>query len=286
MSWTSTILLWAAFFLLCAGIVGLLRPATLRLKSRWQALPVALGCIAAIGLAQILMPDPLGSPIIETQLRGLSKVVFWAVACWFCLSKAKRSAPVEAATDTQKPDRTPEEVDAIRRDLRRARLDPQAVQDLPPSSRPSLKSAGESLSLQFDRYKAGQVSLEEYQAFIVEEADALQAQRENLRGERSSWDPDDYADELTRIDEEGEEIAWRQDWVRKRIKDQSLREIRPEVADRGKWARFEYVDNDGVVTKREVVNWEVSGRYVRGYCKMRKEERSFRIDRISEWVSR
>lgn len=52
----------------------------------------------------------------------------------------------------------------------------------------------------------------------------------------------------------------------------------------GKMARFVYVDADGVVTDREIVNWRIVGPYISGYCTMRKASRDFRLDRVDEWI--
>lgn len=52
----------------------------------------------------------------------------------------------------------------------------------------------------------------------------------------------------------------------------------------GKMARFVYVDADGVVTEREIVNWRIVGPYISGYCTMRKASRDFRLDRVDEWI--
>ena len=53
----------------------------------------------------------------------------------------------------------------------------------------------------------------------------------------------------------------------------------------GKMARFVYVDADGVVTEREIVNWRIVGPYISGYCTMRKASRDFRLDRVDEWIN-
>lgn len=52
----------------------------------------------------------------------------------------------------------------------------------------------------------------------------------------------------------------------------------------GKVARFVYVDADGVVTDREIVNWRIVGTYISGYCTTRQASRDFRLDRVDEWI--
>jgi len=60
---------------------------------------------------------------------------------------------------------------------------------------------------------------------------------------------------------------------------------RPGFAEKGKWARFEYSDHNGNSSKRSVTMWERRGIYIVGYDRSRKEERTFRQDRISGWIS-
>lgn len=140
------------------------------------------------------------------------------------------------------------------------------------------------LQRHFDRLQEGSITIDDYLDEIVFEQDQNKIDLADLRSDRRSMSAGDFEDAKDRLEEDRDDIAWRLDWAKKRSADRSLQATQPEISGNGKWARFEYVDNEGAVTKREVVNWEVSGRYVRGFCKMRKEERSFRIDRISEWI--
>lgn len=59
----------------------------------------------------------------------------------------------------------------------------------------------------------------------------------------------------------------------------------PAIAGFGTWARFEYVDGDGVVTNRHIRQWSKRGAYIEGFCMQRREGRLFRQDRINGWVS-
>jgi|GEM_PF-3838306 len=51
----------------------------------------------------------------------------------------------------------------------------------------------------------------------------------------------------------------------------------------GTRATFEYVDGDGVVSEREVRNWESRSIYINAYCLLRRRTRTFRKDRIENW---
>ena len=55
------------------------------------------------------------------------------------------------------------------------------------------------------------------------------------------------------------------------------------ICESGPFAKFTYVDADGVVTDREVTNWEYDGDYVKAFCLLRREHRTFRVDRIEGW---
>lgn len=146
------------------------------------------------------------------------------------------------------------------------------------------ESAADRLRSLFEQHKAGQLTLEEYRDAILSERDDLHGAADDLRAQRSLMDEQDYEDAREQLDDDRSEIAWRLDWVEKKLRDQALYASRPEISGSGKWARFEYVDGDGEVSKRDIAHWEVSGRYVRGYDRKRKAERNFRIDRISDWV--
>lgn len=47
---------------------------------------------------------------------------------------------------------------------------------------------------------------------------------------------------------------------------------------------FVYVDFHGVVTEREVTRWTEYDEYIQGYCKAAGAMRTFRKDRIEEWL--
>ena len=137
------------------------------------------------------------------------------------------------------------------------------------------------LQRHFDRFQSGAISIDDYMDEILAEKDQNKIGLADLRSDRRTMDLDDYEEALEQFEVDREDIAWRLDWAKKRVADRSLQASHPGISGKGKWCRFDYVDQGGSVSEREVVNWEVSGRYVRGYCKTRKEERNFRIDRIS-----
>jgi hypothetical protein len=72
-------------------------------------------------------------------------------------------------------------------------------------------------------------------------------------------------------------------WIKDQAYKQSISRDGSTIKRNGR--AFEYVDADGVVTNRTITMWEKRGAYIVGYDKSRKAERTFRQDRISEWVS-
>lgn len=157
-----------------------------------------------------------------------------------------------------------------------------------PAPEPTKASSSPALVIdleeEFQRLKSGEIDLDEYQIAIEEEQVLIREDAKLLREDRRYMDPDEYELAKEALEERREGVRWRLDWVKKKKRDEQLYQENPHITGRGKRARFEYVDHYGEITEREIVNWEVSGRYVRGFCLLRKEGRNFRIDRISDWV--
>lgn len=76
-----------------------------------------------------------------------------------------------------------------------------------------------------------------------------------------------------RVDEDERQWLPRREWIA------SI--DNPAIPAGGKWARFEYVDADGVVTQRHIRQWSKRGAYIEGFCMDRRDNRTFRQDRIS-----
>jgi hypothetical protein len=143
------------------------------------------------------------------------------------------------------------------------------------------KGADGRLEEHFDRLNDGEISLAEYRDEIMQEQQDNREYREALRIDRPSMDRDDYDAERERLDEDREAIRWRLEWVNDKILDAKSR---PDwLGKSGKWARFEYADDDGVVTKNNIVNWKAEGTNVVGYDRAQKVERLFEQNRISGW---
>lgn len=228
-------------------------------------------------------------------------------------AKAKQSE-VEQANEVLAPDRASDEVDTRTRDARRAKLEAPIEPPAPKLSwfqRQQVKleekrksdalmaeirakieaekseGIGPRLESYYASFRAGEITLEEYKAEVLE----LQADtKEDLRLTRACRSDavrtgtlDEHEEEIEQLQNDLEECAWRLRWIKDKAYKQSI--SRDGFDDKGKWARFEYVDADGEVTNRTITMWEKRGAYIVGYDKSRKAERTFRQDRISEWVS-
>ncbi len=79
-----------------------------------------------------------------------------------------------------------------------------------------------------------------------------------------------------------DDTDWRLQWLDRQDWNDSI--SRADIPAKGKWARFDYVDTDGVATKRSITMWEKRGAYIVGYDRSRKDERTFRQDRINDWL--
>lgn len=133
----------------------------------------------------------------------------------------------------------------------------------------------------YDQMIAGEITLTEYKERILEEQSDYRDNVEALRLDRSSMSREDYEDERELLEDDKEAIRWRLQWVNDKI---AAAEEHPEWLEKsGKWARFDYVDDAGNEGRREIVNWKAQGRYVVGYDRKAKLEKTFRHDRISDW---
>lgn len=139
------------------------------------------------------------------------------------------------------------------------------------------------LEEQFEQLQAGTISLEEYRASILDEQSDAKAALEALRADRRHMDRDDYEDEKERAEDDIEATRWRLRWVNEQIRDAKSR---PEgIAKSGKWARFEYAGDDGVVRRWNIANWRARDGVVIGWDRKAREEVEFSFDGISGWIA-
>lgn len=139
------------------------------------------------------------------------------------------------------------------------------------------------LNAMYEDYRAGLATLDDYEAAIVSEAEGIRERSAHLRENRRLYDAEQYDAEKDQLDEDRDAVQWRMRWLSgERLR---LKNSRTDFEPAGKWARFEYVDADGVITNRHIVNWERRGAYIVGHDKDRREERTFRQDRISDWLA-
>lgn len=255
----SSFILLIGFACLVAGIIGLFKPSIIRAKSRWQAVPWVSAILAAVGVAQLLFPDPATGHPTTTRVFGAINILVWLFIVGFCVQRGARGAP------PQRVKLSPEIIAAIRDDMD----DDEEV-------------ASVQLEREFARYRAGEIDINEYRDRVLAACDAVTASIELLHARRGKMDQVDFAEQLELLEEEADECRWRLEWIEEQ-------RTKPEVDDRfpkrGKWARFEYIGSDGNQSKRTIANWERRGIYIVGYDRSRKEERTFRQDRIAGWLA-
>lgn len=58
-----------------------------------------------------------------------------------------------------------------------------------------------------------------------------------------------------------------------------------QEGQQGRSASFTYIDRDGVVTDRVITNWVSNGPHILGWCADRRATRTFRKDRIEDWMA-
>lgn len=292
------------------GPICLFAPNMLRLNSRWYALPLSTLFLAAAGIG--MMIDPTGGQAgadSSAASAGVIALLLWAGIAYAAhrMAKTNRTAnpaqpeglvanpPASAASASsgakqavrslseRAKARLSEVQASTERALGAAQAERQRVKaQKDEASRMKALGVDGRLQLYYERLQAREIDLDSYAEEIDAEDDALTERREQLNANRKYHDPEFFEMELEQFEEDEEAIRWRREWIDKQRYTASI--SRPDLPDSGKWARFEYVDNDGVMTKRTIAMWERRGGYIVGYDRAKKAERTFRQDRISSWV--
>lgn len=225
------------------GIVTLIDPPSLKLKSRWDALPMLSGFIAGLGIIMLVLPGEEDHAHI-LRLMGVLLLLLWAALFFFARSQATGGLRFDGKAQIINPDRTSQEVDARSRETRRRRIERQRAED--------------EVRRKIEREKA----------FYAERA----AEARKSTGARWRDDDDLYDDDDEDYEDYEPEPSFHSDPNAPRHSS-------------GSEARFVYVDANGEVTERQVVNWTSDGTYLKGHCLLRRSGRTFRLDRIEEWIS-
>lgn len=271
------------------GIAALFRPALVRLNTRWMALPLLTAPIGAVGFGMLIAPGeptPTSSPT-DLMVTGSIFALIWIGLFLWCRGKDRRASVDEKSADVGSLFKKAKDA-AISRwaELERLAAEKQKAQENLESIRAASladqeKGADGRLEEDFDRVRLGELSLSDYREAVLNEQRENREARARLREDRKWMDSDEVEAEIDRLDEDREAIQWRLEWVNEKL----ISHQDTYGQKSGKWARFEYVDADGVCTRRNIANWTDTGRYVIGYDRSAKAERTFRVDRISDWVS-
>lgn len=120
-------------------------------------------------------------------------------------------------------------------------------------------------------------------------AEVQEAERQRIAKKRGNDPATDDFDQ--RIEKRRKEIAQRKSEAAARAQAASSAMSRtkysPEPVAQGvgdNVLKFEYVDSDGVITVRTIRNWSNDGVYLRGWCEDRRATRTFRVDRVIDWL--
>lgn len=163
-----------------------------------------------------------------------------------------------------------------------ARAGRRAEPDLRRGAPIRLDTVAERLTYLFGRHHRGEIGLDEYaQRVRNEQVDCNEAILHHHQC-RSGMNAAEFEAVLEELEEEAEECNWRLRWIDDQKHKAGI--SRDGFAERGKWARFDYMDHHELVSTRNITMWEKRGAYIVGYDRSRKAGRTFRQDRISDWV--
>lgn len=268
-----------------AGPVCLFAPHRLRLNSRWYALPLSSVFLGAMGIAMMigLGADNAGQ-VDELRGTGFALLLMWVLIAFATHRLATQQGAIEPSRQEGfllNPIRSADEVDERRRLARRTARGGQVAEPSPIRFEFSSPASIEvRLDEAHDRFKRGEINADEYAEEIDDADNDLVDREEDLAADRSLMDGD-YEEARQQLRDDAAAIRKHRKLASKRAYTESI--SRPDFPDRGRWARFEYTDNDGVVTKRNIAMWERRGGYIVGFDRSKNAERTFRQDRISEW---
>ncbi|MCJ1959630.1 WYL domain-containing protein [Novosphingobium mangrovi (ex Hu et al. 2023)] len=252
------------------GIVVLASPETLKLSSRWYSVPFLTTPV--LWLAIFLILSVGGHP---SSGGGWICLLLWMLLAYIFCHVAKhgwRGGPTLRdvfARGSARPDRT--------------------AKASAPSNVGKANAAWKLLSVEqrleerYFAYRDKRIDLDTYRRAVERELNAAEERLEVLELKQDEMEPSEYQADLAEAYEAEEKCQWRLDWIENQRR---KGDVEPDDAfpTQGKWARFEYAGHDGEVSKRTITMWEKRGIYIVGYDRSRNEERTFRQDRISEWV--
>lgn len=238
------------------GLIALVSPKLLRLPSRWFAVPLITLIIGATGLGILIDPtDPNGQSSPQSMREGGALLLgFWLMISGVAIA-ISRSANVTGVS-LKLPS------------LKVTPPPPQKYKafDLGISAKGAtakVQQAGEGIATAWREAKEREAARAADKRRIEDLARQLQEQRRvNEALVRSTTPPAKAA--------------------RKAKPAIDYDQKRPPV-DHGRSVSISYADADGVVTEREVLNWSIEDRHLVGYCSLRKQVRTFRLDRVLEW---
>lgn len=237
------------------GLIALAFPRLLRLPSRWFAVPLITMFIGAAGLGIVIDPtDPTGQSSRQSMREGGAALLgFWLVISGVAIA-ISRSANVT------------------------------------------------SVSMKLPSFKVAPPPPQKYKAFDIGIGAGVSSKLKQARdGIATSWREAKEREAERAADKRRIEDLARQLQEQRRANEALLRQAKqpakttrkpkPAIAydanrppmQQGRSVFITYADADGVVTDREVLNWSIEDGYLRGYCTMRNQVRTFLLERVIEW---
>lgn len=239
------------------GVMCLINPKMVMLSSRWQSVPLLTSIILVAGLLLVIESNSdAKSSADEARIAGTVIALIWLGGALLCWKLARRQPLVAADPVAAQSDEMPGLFE------RMASAYGRAVQE-----------ARERQALNRERQaqeRKERERLREQQAI----QDRIAAEREfNRQRAATARAPVPAAPRVTRT-------------PKARPKAQPAKvnydPDRPDE-DHGGKIEFEYVDAQGEITDREIVNWAIEGDYLTGFCMDQRAVRTFRLDRVTEW---
>lgn len=199
------------------GLVCVVSPKTVRMGSRWLALPMITAPLAGLSVGVLINPINPETKQADTEFMAVAAMLG---GIWLIILLASRAAGRSPAAEP--PVSLPDHVDRV-------------VPD---------RSAAEMAQIE----KAARLKRRDSFASVTAVTPAAPAPRSRAAKPLREYDPGS-----------------------------------PDV-DTGSYARISYIDSDGVVTDRELFNWRIDGNKLIGFCQTRKAVRTFRVDRVDDWI--
>jgi hypothetical protein len=251
------------FFITVVGLIGLIKPSIIHLKSRWQSAILATILYPFLGVVFVIAPDfgDASEPAAKTETisAGITFIVSWLGIVGIFAFFRRKHIPDPISTDVANP-QSDEKIslwqsysDWSKRTSEKIKHDNEIMRE---------KAQRDKLKRQADKAAERAKVAEEN----IQRENAKAAERARIAALPPPSPPPVVAKPIA-----APPMAVATGLPRPRKRS-------------GSSATFIYVDANGVVTEREIRNWKIVGTYINGYCLLRKGNRDFLLSRVDEWI--